>query len=204
MIPSRRTTSMGLAAGAALTCLAAGPAVASAAHHTQAAAPRAAAAFWEVRSGTTVLNPDPTDYPALIKAGFAVAPTAPAKVVNLSVVFPVVGGNLNRALTRGTIRQSGGLAISKGGKTIKATNAVANLTTHVVTATVTGKGRGFPMFTIGRAAITRNRNTATSAPYTVTISKRGYTYLDNTFKTTAFRTHKRLGTATTKVRLRRG
>jgi hypothetical protein len=190
-------------------CLAlslASPAVASAvtAHPASPAKP-AAKATHTIKSGKTSLTIDSATFQAVSGAGFTLLPVKPAKLTPaLAVTFPVTGGKVNTAKLTGTIRQTGGLSISKGGTTVVIKNAVANLSTRDATATVTGKGKHFFALKLGKptkATSTKAKGKITG--YTVSLSKKAIAYLDKKFATTIFKKNNELGTGTTTLKYKK-
>jgi hypothetical protein len=157
-----------------------------------------------IKSGQTSLAIG-QDAVTLVTKGYALAAVKPAKLdtTTLTTTFPVTGGKVNITKQTGTLKQSGGISIAKGGKTIVIKNAVANLATRTATANVTGKGKSFSVFKLGKpTGTTSTAKKATISGYTVTLSKKAIAYLDKTFATKIFKKDNVLGTGTTKVKFK--
>jgi hypothetical protein len=154
----------------------------------------------KIKSGTTTLTADQANFLGIIGAGYGIGTEGGATQTGTGGIFKVTGGSLNGKATAGTVKQSGGLYISKGSKKIELNDAVANVATHKVTATVTGKGKGFLAFTLSNPkSKSVSKKGATLTDYTISIAPGLTKYLDKQFKTTVFKKYKELGTATTKV-----
>jgi hypothetical protein len=66
------------------------------------------------RGGNTTLALDPGAASALSSLGISAAPIAPARAGGSGLRFPVTGGRVDAASLAGSIRHSGGLALSRG------------------------------------------------------------------------------------------
>jgi hypothetical protein len=204
------STSLSRSAATTLAgCLAlslASPAVASAVtSHPASPVKSPAKSTHTIKSGKTSLAIDGTTYGAVSGAGFTLAPVKPAKLTPaLAVDFPVAGGKVNTAKLTGTVHQTGGLSISKGGTTVVIKNAVANLSTRDATATVTGKGKHFFALKLGKpTSASSTAKKGKISGYTVSLSKKAIAYLDKKFSTTIFKTNNELGTGTTTLKYKK-
>jgi hypothetical protein len=84
-----------------------------------AAGPAAAqAASAEVGGGSTTLTLDPATAGVLTANGVAVAPVDPAAPSGGGIAFPVTGGEADPATLAGSVRHSGGLRFTAGGKSL--------------------------------------------------------------------------------------
>jgi hypothetical protein len=190
-----RRTAVSTAAGCMALAMAS-PALAATAAHPA----KPAAKTQTIKSGQTSLAVGKDAATLELTDGYTLAAVKPAKLTGLTTTFPVTGGKVNVTKLTGTLKQTGGISIAKGGTTIVIKNAVANLGTRTATATVTGKGKGFSAFKLGKpTGTTSSAKKATITGYTVTLSKKAITYLDKTFKTTVFKKTNQLGTGTTKL-----
>jgi hypothetical protein len=87
------------------------------------------------KSTDVVVNPAVSA--ALRHAGITVTAVAPA-TAEMTLLFPVSGGQIVIATLAGTIDHTGGLTFHHGGKSVTLTNFVINTNTRRLTATVSG------------------------------------------------------------------
>jgi hypothetical protein len=71
-----------------------------------------------VTGGTTTLTPSSATTSLLSSNHITVTPVAPATVSSGSVAFPIAGGRLNVSTLHGRLRQTGGVQLSNGTKTV--------------------------------------------------------------------------------------
>jgi hypothetical protein len=140
---------------------------------------------------------------ALQKAGVKVAPISPAKLGNGTVSFPITGGDAfvypvsQAPYVRGTIDHSGGLKLSAGGKTVRATHFEINPGTSRLIATINGKTQ-IPLFFLdGRDLQISQDGGATVLQGThVKLDPVGASALDKAFGVSTFKPYTSIGVAT--------
>jgi hypothetical protein len=187
----RRSTVAAVATAAALSAGGASLAVAS---------PHAPAAAHQIKGGKTTVALNGASVTALAKDHFALAPTGRAKVnpSTFSLTFPVIGGTFAGA-SKGTIKHTGGIKISKGTKSIVIKDLVLALHKGTGTAVVSGHGRMSALTISDPQSGSEN----SVSGYTVRLSKPIVKVLDKKFNTKAFKKHPTLGTGSTKLKFKK-
>jgi hypothetical protein len=156
-----------------------------------------AAASHQIKSGKTSISLDSATANALIKDKFLVTPTGKAKFKNFVFSFPVTGGTFTNP-SRGTIRHTGGIKVTRRAKHITIRSLVLHLHSGSGTALVSGHGR---MSAITMSAPQAGGRRSFSG-YTVSLAKPLIRVLDKKFHTKAFKRHPTLGTGSTKLRFK--
>ena len=164
------------------------------------ASPHAPAAAHKIKSGKTSLALNGDSVSTLLKDHFALAPTGKAKVnpTTFSLTFPVTGGSFAGA-TKGTIKHTGGIKISKGKKSIVIKNLILSLHKGTGTAVVSGNGKMSALTISDPQGGSQNSVTG----YTVKLSKPLIKVLDKKFKTKDFKKNPTLGTGSTKLKFKK-
>ncbi len=137
------------AGGAAFLLAACGTATATDSGNTAASASATPSASIKSLTGVgTTVTVDPSTASVLQKNSVSVAPVSPATADAsggmVKVTFPITGGNVDiypqndTPFIRGTVKHSGGLTFSGGGKSLTATDFVVDPGASTLTATVGG------------------------------------------------------------------
>jgi hypothetical protein len=158
-----------------------------------------AAASHQIKSGKTSIALNGATLTALLADKFGVAPTGKAKVSKTFVLsFPVTGGTFTSA-SKGTIKHTGGIKVSRNAKHITIKNLVIKLHSGSGTAVVSGHGR-MPAITV---TAPQGGSSHSVTGYTVALSKPLIKVLDKKFHTKAFKKNPTLGTGSTKVKFKK-
>lgn len=191
-------------AGVALA--AAAPLAASAANSSDAAplaaatrtVPAASAAKVRIvlRSGATVLTLNPGTAKALTGAGVAVAPASEARVVKTGISFPITGGFLTPKLV-GTIKHSGGLTFTAGGKSLTVRDFVINTGAGKLTAYVDEAHARIPLLdlSLAKATVKAHGSSVVVGNVSATLDAVAAKALDAYYGTTLFKSGLPIGTA---------
>ncbi len=192
-----RRGAAGLVAGVAALALVAAPAGArpAAADVSNTAALK--------KAGDTRLTLDKKTGKALTSLGIRVAPVNPSRVAAGAVVFPIRSGSVDPKLADGAlINHSGGLRLTKGHTTV----ALRNLRIRVTSSQATISARiGTTRATIinldlAKAKATRPALNLRLKNVGVKLNATGASALNKAFKTSAFRSGLKLGTAVVNAR----
>jgi hypothetical protein len=165
------------------------------------AAPHAPALGTKVESGKTTIALDKKDVSALSAHGFGLTATGKATLKKKVLMLPVSGGQY--AAGKGTIKQIGGLKISKGSVSVTVKDLVVNPAKGTGTAKVTHKGR-ISAVTVGepQAGGPAGTNGLTYSGYSVTLSKAVVKVLDRDFSTKFFASHTTVGVGSTTLQFK--
>ncbi|HEU4975249.1 MAG TPA: hypothetical protein VFT50_09185 [Baekduia sp.] len=154
-------------------------------------------------AGATRLTLDKKARTALKGLGIRVAPVTPSKVSGRAVVFPITSGSVDPKLVDGAlINHSGGLRLSKGRTTvalrnfrIRVTGSQASISAAVGTSRATIINLDLAKAKATRPALNlRLRNVG------VKLNATGASALNKAFKTSAFKSGLKLGTAVVDAR----
>lgn len=155
------------------------------------------------KAGDTRLTLDKKAAAALKSLGIKVAPVKPSKVAARAVVFPITSGSVDPKLTDGAlINHSGGLRLSKGRTSvalrnfrIRVTGSQATISAAVGTARATIINLDLAKAKVTRPALNlRLRNVG------VKLNATGASALNKAFRTKAFKSGLKLGTAVVDAR----
>lgn len=153
--------------------------------------------------GDTRLTLDKKAGAALKSLGIRVAPVRPSKVSRGALVFPITSGSVDPKLADGAlINHSGGLRLTKGRTTvalrqlrIRITSSQASISAAVGTTRVTIINLDLKKAKISRPALNlRVKNVG------VNLNATGASALNKAFKTSAFKSGLKLGTAVVNTR----
>ncbi|HEX6944619.1 MAG TPA: HtaA domain-containing protein [Casimicrobiaceae bacterium] len=190
----RTSTLLGAATTATVAVAALGPAAAGANTSNTAALKPA---------GETRLTLDKKAGAALKSLGIRVAPVSPSKVAGGAVVFPITSGSVDPKLTDGAlVNHSGGLRLTKGRTTvalrnfrIRITGSQATISAAVGTARATIINLDLANAKASRPAMNlRVRNVGAK------LNATGASALNKAFRTSAFKSGLKLGTAVVNAR----
>ena len=155
------------------------------------------------KAGDTRLTLDSKTGAALTALGVRVAPANPSRVAAGAVVFPITSGSVDPKLSDGAlINHSGGLRLTKGATTV----ALRNLRIRVTSSQATISARiGTTRATIinldlANAKATRPALNLRLRNVGVKLNATGASALNKAFKTSAFKSGLKLGTAVVNAR----
>ena len=191
----RRTSSLLAAATTATVAVAAlGPATAGADTSNTAALKRA---------GDTRLTLDKKAGAALKSLGIKVAPVQPSKVRRGAVVFPITSGSVDPKLADGAlINHSGGLRLKKARTTVALRNFRIRVTDSqaTISASVGSTRATIINLDLAKAKVSRPALNLRVKNVGVKLNATGASALNKAFKTKAFKSGLKLGTAVVDAR----
>src|SRR3954469_17182835 len=194
-----RRGAAGLVAGVAALALAAAPAGARPA----AAAADASNTAALKKAGDTRLTLDRKTGAALTALGIRVAPANPSRVAAGAVVFPITSGSVDPKLSDGAlINHSGGLRLTKGRTTVALRNLRIRVTGSQATiSAAVGTTRATIInLDLAKAKVTRPALNLRIKNVGVKLNATGASALNKAFKTSAFKSGMKLGTAVVNTR----
>jgi hypothetical protein len=148
------------------------------------------------RSGDTRLTLDKNTAKALRSLGIRVSPVSPAKASKGTVRFPITGGQIDPATGAGIINHSGGLQLRKGSTRVSLRNLRITVGSKATISAQVGKNRATVInLNVKRAKVTRPNFNTTISNVGVALNKTGASALNKAFKTKAFKSGTKLGTA---------
>jgi hypothetical protein len=191
----RRTSSLLAAATTATVAVAVlGPATAGA-HTSNTAALK--------RAGDTRLTLDKKAGAALKSLGIKVAPVQPSKVRRGAVVFPITSGSVDPKLADGAlINHSGGLRLKKGRTKVALRNFRIRITDSqaTISARVGSTRATIINLDLAKAKVSRPALNLRVKKVGVKLNATGASALNKAFKTKAFKSGLKLGTAVVNAR----
>jgi hypothetical protein len=155
------------------------------------------------KAGDTRLTLDKKAGAALRSLGIRVAPVKPSKVAARAVVFPITNGSVDPKLTDGAlINHSGGLRLSKGHTTVALRNLRIRVTSSQATISAAiGTTRATIInLDLAKAKATRPALNLRLRNVGVKLNATGASALNKAFKTSAFKSGLKLGTAVVNAR----
>jgi hypothetical protein len=190
----RTSTALAAVTTAAVAAAALGPATAGAATSNTAALKR---------SGDTRLTLDRKAGAALKSLGIKVAPVKPSKVAGGAVVFPITSGSVDPKLTDGAlINHSGGLRLTKGHTTVALRNFRIRITSSqaTISAAVGSTRATIIKLDLSKAKASRPALNLRVKNVGAKLNATGASALNKAFKTSAFKSGLKLGTAVVNAR----
>jgi hypothetical protein len=165
-------------------------------------AAEAHAATVKLAGGATTLKLSSTAAGALQSLGIAAAPITPAKATKRGLAFPVTGGRVDAKTLAGSIRHSGGIALSKGATKV----ALRSFTIRIdkrpdLTAKVGGARVSILNLDLAKAKVTIKGKRVKVAGVKATLTKAAAGALNAAFATDAFKKGLDVGTATVRTRI---
>lgn len=163
----------------------AGTSSASASLSARAAAP---ASYVVPTGGRTMLAIDPATAETLADNDVTVAPASEARVGSSGVVFPITGGLINKKSLAGSIKHSGGLTFTAGGKSLTVRNFVVNTTSRTLSGYADEAQATLPILDLDLARATVRVSTNKLAVYSlpVTLTPQAASALNDYFGTDLF------------------
>ncbi len=155
------------------------------------------------RRGSTDLTVDPGAASALQSLGISASPVSPARVAGGALSFPVTGGKLDARTYAGTIRHSGGIALTRGSTRVELTRFTINVDSQPdLVASVGGSRVSILSLDLAglKAAVQGRRVTLSGVK--VRLTKAAADALNQAFGTSAFQEGLTLGSTVTRVRAR--
>jgi hypothetical protein len=155
------------------------------------------------KAGDTRLTLDKNAGAALKSLGIRVAPVKPSKVAAGAVVFPTTSGSVDPKLTDGAlINHSGGLRLSKGHTTVALRNFRIRITSSqaTISASVGTTRATIINLDLAKAKVTRPALNLRLKNVGVKLNSAGASALNKAFKTRAFKSGLKLGTAVVNAR----
>ena len=155
------------------------------------------------KAGDTRLTLDKKAGAALKSLGIKVAPVKPSKVAAGAVVFPITSGSVDPKLTDGAlINHSGGLRLTKGHTTVALRNFRIRVTGSQATiSAAVGTTRATIInLDLAKAKATRPALNLRLKNVGVKLNATGASALNKAFKTSAFKSGLKLGTAVVNAR----
>src|SRR3954471_5442481 len=155
------------------------------------------------KAGDTRLTLDKKTGAALKHLGIRVAPVKPSKVARGAVVFPITSGSVDPKLTDGAlINHSGGLRLTKGRTTVALRHLRIRLTGSQATiSAAVGTTRATIInLDLAKAKATRPALNLRLKNVGVKLNATGASALNKAFKTRAFKSGLKLGTAVVNAR----
>jgi hypothetical protein len=190
----RTTTALAAVTTAAMAAAALGPATAGADTSNTAALKKA---------GDTRLTLDSKTGAALKSLGIKVAPVKPSKVAGGAVVFPITSGSVDPKLTDGAlINHSGGLRLTKGRTTVALRNFRIRITGSqaTISAAVGATRATIINLDLAKAKASRPALNLRVKNVGAKLNATGASALNKAFKTSAFKSGLKLGTAVVNAR----
>ena len=155
------------------------------------------------KAGDTRLTLDKKAGAALKSLGIRVAPVRPSKVAGGAVVFPISSGSVDPKLSDGAlINHSGGLRLTKGHTTVALRNLRIRVTSSqaTISASVGTTRATIINLDLAKAKATRPALNLRLKHVGVKLNATGASALNKTFRTSAFKSGLRLGTAVVNAR----
>jgi hypothetical protein len=155
------------------------------------------------KGGDTRLTLDRKAGAALRILGIGVAPVSPSKVAGGAVVFPITSGSVDPKLADGAlINHSGGLRLTKGRTTVALRNFRIRVTGSQATiSAAVGTTRATIInLDLAKAKVTRPALNLRIKNVGVKLNATGASALNKAFKTSAFKSGMKLGTAVLNAR----
>ena len=130
------------------------------------------AAYAVPTGGQTMLKLDAGTAQVLADNDITVAPASEAKVGSSGITFPITGGLLNAKSLAGSIKHSGGLTFTAGGKSLTIRNFVVSTTSQRLSAYADEAGATLPVLRLDLAKATirasKNKLAVYALPATLT------------------------------------
>ena len=155
------------------------------------------------KAGDTRLTLDKKAGAALKSLGIRVAPVRPSKVAGGAVVFPISSGSVDPKLSDGAlINHSGGLRLTKGHTTVALRNLRIRVTSSqaTISASVGTTRATIINLDLAKAKATRPALNLRLKNVGVKLNATGASALNKAFKTSAFKSGLKLGTAVVNAR----
>ena len=168
------------------------------------AAPAAAkskkGASLKLSRGATTLTLDKGAIDALTSLGIAAAPLAPATADGADLAFPVTTGRVKAKTLAGTIRHTGGLALSRDATRVELRNFVIDTKTAVLTARAGDARLAILDLDLSKVEVTKKGKRLTVSGVRATLTQGAADALNGAFGTDGFKQGLLLGTAVVKTR----
>lgn len=150
--------------------------------------------------GATTLTLDKGAIDALTSLGIAAAPLAPATADGADLRFPLTTGRVDARTLAGTIRHTGGLALSRDATRVELRNFVIDTKRAVLTARAGDARIAILDLDLSDAKVARKGKRLTVSRVGATLTEGAAEALNGAFATAAFKPGLLLGTAVVKTR----
>ena len=168
------------------------------------AAPAAAksknGATLKLKGGATTLTLDQGAIDALTSLGIAAAPLKPATADGADLRFPITTGRVKAKTLAGTIRHSGGLALSRESTRVELRNFIIDTKESVLTARLGDARVAILDLDLSKIEVTKTGKRITVSGVSATLTQGAADALNGAFATDAFKKGLLLGTAVVKTR----
>jgi hypothetical protein len=168
-------------------------------------APGAAAAPMQkvaITGGSTTLRLAPGTAKALDDLGVTVGIVRPARPAKAGPAFPIIGGRVDATTLAGRVRHNGGLTLSAGGTTVRATRYTIRIKKRSdITAKVGPARVRLLSLDLSKAKITKHGRRVKVARVKAFLTRPAAKALNAAFGVTAFKAGLRVGTATIRARV---
>jgi hypothetical protein len=152
--------------------------------------------------GSTTLKLAPGTAKALDDLRVTVGLVKPARAAQAGPAFPIVGGRVDATSMAGRIRHSGGLKLSAGGTTVRATRYTIRIKKRPdLTARIGSARVRLLALDLSKAKITKHGNRVKVARVKAFLTRPAAKALNAAFDVTAFKAGLRVGTATVRARV---
>jgi hypothetical protein len=150
--------------------------------------------------GATTLTLDQGAVDALTALGIAAAPLAPATADGADLAFPITTGRVKAKTLAGTIRHSGGLALSRDATRVELRNFVIDTKQAVLTARAGDARLAILDLDLSKVKVVKKGKRLTVSGVTATLTKGAADALNGAFATDAFQEGLVIGTAVVRTR----
>jgi hypothetical protein len=150
--------------------------------------------------GATTLTLDKGALDALTSLAISAAPLTPATANGADLAFPITTGRVNKKTLAGSIRHSGGLALSRDATRVELRNFVIDTKKSVLTARVGNARLAILDLDLSKVKVTKKGKRLTVSGVSATLTKGAADALNGAFGTDAFKQGLLIGTAVVKTR----
>ena len=150
--------------------------------------------------GATTLTLDKGATDALASLGIAAAPLTPATADGADLAFPITTGRVKAKTLAGSIRHSGGLALSRDATRVELRNFIIDTTDAVLTARVGNARLAILDLELSKAKVAKKGKRLTVSGVSATLTQGAADALNGAFATDAFKEGLLIGTAVVKTR----
>ena len=156
----------------------------------------------DITGGSTTLKLAPGTAKALKDLGVTVGVVKPARLAKAGPAFPITGGRVDATTLAGRIRHAGGLKLTAGATTVRATRYTIRITKHPVLTAKVGTARvRLLSLDLSKAKITEHGHRVKVARVKASLTRPAAQALNAAFNVTAFKGGLRVGTATVRARV---
>jgi len=154
----------------------------------------------KLSGGATTLTLDKGATDALASLGIAAAPLAPATADGADLAFPITTGRVKAKTLAGTIRHTGGLALSRDATRVELRNFIIDTKKAELTARVGNARLAILDLDLSKIEVAKKGKRLTVSGVSATLTKGAADALNGAFATDAFKQGLPIGTAVVKTR----